>query len=153
VAERRALQEALAGRLFELTIVLGDLMARGLAERGLSRARATVISQLRERGPVVQRELSQALDVTPRNVTGLVDGLEAAGLVKRFPHPTDRRATLVRLTRTGERLAERLHADERQFGEVLFEGIRASDLSTMTAALDRVLERLHAMRSMDEGTA
>ncbi|MEN3610618.1 MarR family transcriptional regulator [Plantactinospora sp. ZYX-F-223] len=47
-------------------------------------------------------ELSQALKCTPRNVTGLVDALEAAGFVARSAHPTDRRATVVSLTQ-GER--------------------------------------------------
>jgi hypothetical protein len=36
--------------------------------------------------------------VSPRNVTGLVDGLAESGFVTREPHPTDRRATLVALT-------------------------------------------------------
>lgn len=64
------------GRLFELTIVLGELMQDGLAERGLTRARATLISELRRLGPVTQRELSHTLRVTPRNVTGLIDALQ-----------------------------------------------------------------------------
>ena len=52
-------------------------------ERGLTRARAAVIWQLQERGPVTQRTLSQALRVSPRNVTGLLDALEAGGYVTR----------------------------------------------------------------------
>jgi DNA-binding MarR family transcriptional regulator len=47
------------------------------------------------------------LSVTPRNVTGLVDNLEAAGLVERVPDPADRRATIVRVTATGETAAAR----------------------------------------------
>jgi DNA-binding MarR family transcriptional regulator len=47
------------------------------------------------------------LGVTPRNVTGLVDGLEAAGLVERVPDPADRRATIVRVTAEGDAAAMR----------------------------------------------
>jgi DNA-binding MarR family transcriptional regulator len=47
------------------------------------------------------------LSVTPRNVTGLVDNLEAAGLVERVPDPADRRATIVRVTAAGETAATR----------------------------------------------
>jgi DNA-binding MarR family transcriptional regulator len=47
------------------------------------------------------------LGVTPRNVTGLVDSLEAGGLVERIPDPADRRATIVRVTPAGEAAAQR----------------------------------------------
>ena len=45
--------------------------------------------------------LSEALGVTARNVTTLVDALEDEQLVKRLAHPTDRRATLIELTPKG----------------------------------------------------
>jgi len=51
-------------------------------------------------------DLSGELGVTPRNVTALVDALEAEGLVRRKPHPTDRRATVVELTEKGSGACE-----------------------------------------------
>src|SRR5687767_15010273 len=88
-------------RLFDLAVVLGDLMNERLAQHGLAPARAVVIWLLHDGGPCTQRELSQALKCTPRNVTRLVDALQAAGFVTRSSHPTDRRATVVSLTRRG----------------------------------------------------
>jgi hypothetical protein len=76
---------------FELSVLLADGMDRGLAEQGLTRPRAEVIWRLQRGGPATQRELSEALRCSPRNVTGLVDALEAAGLVTRSAHPTDGR--------------------------------------------------------------
>jgi DNA-binding MarR family transcriptional regulator len=52
------------------------------------------------------RELAEALRVSPRNVTGLLDGLEATGFVARTMHPSDRRATLVTLTEHGKAVAK-----------------------------------------------
>ena len=52
-------------RLFELALVLAEAMERGLAERGLTRARAEVLWRLGRQSPVTQRELSQALQCTP----------------------------------------------------------------------------------------
>lgn len=46
-------------------------------------------------------KIGERLMVHPTGITKLVDKLEAQGLVQRVPHPTDRRGTLVRLTRTG----------------------------------------------------
>lgn len=51
--------------------------------------------------PVIMRQLVQALGTTARAVTGLVDGLEAEQLVRRVPHPHDRRAILVELSEQG----------------------------------------------------
>jgi DNA-binding MarR family transcriptional regulator len=133
--------EALA-RLFELSIVLSDVMGQGLVDRGLTRARATVIWQLHHQGPVMQRELSDALGVTPRNVTGLLDGLEAAGFVTRGPHPTDRRATVVSLTERGRRVSAMLHAEQQECASMLFDDIPGADLTAFVTTLDLVLERL-----------
>jgi DNA-binding MarR family transcriptional regulator len=129
-------------RVFELAARLGDMMERALDERGLSTARAEVLFVLHERGPMVQRELSQALRCTPRHVTGLIDILEAQGWVARGPHPTDRRATFVSLTEQGAKAAARMHAERQETAAALFGDIPAEDLATFVAVLDQVLDRI-----------
>ncbi|MBI3786438.1 MAG: winged helix-turn-helix transcriptional regulator [Deltaproteobacteria bacterium] len=47
------------------------------------------------------------LGLTPSTMTGLVDRLEEQGYVRREDHPSDRRATLLRLTRKGESAFQR----------------------------------------------
>lgn len=132
-------------RLFELTVVLGDVMDAGLAERSLTRSRAEILWRLRHHdGPMTQRELSQALRCTPRNVTGLLDALQAAGLVARSPHPTDRRATQVSLTDRGARTAEQMRTDQHEGADELFSGIPAADLTTVSTVVGTLLERLRA---------
>ena len=82
---------------------------------GTSPARARLLGLLHCQGPQTLCVLAEELDVTPRNVTALVDGLESDKLAERTSHPVDRRATVVRLTKAGEnwahehlvRLAER----------------------------------------------
>ncbi|HEV2458948.1 MAG TPA: MarR family transcriptional regulator [Ktedonobacterales bacterium] len=129
-------------RVFELAARLGDLMERDLGARGLSTARAEVLFVLHERGPMVQRELSQVLRCTPRYVTGLIDVLEAQGWVARRPHPTDRRATLVTLTERGTATAARMHAERAESAAALFGDVAADDLETFVAMLDQVLDRI-----------
>ncbi|SRR6266545_3872400 len=130
------------GRLFELAALLGDSIDRGLADQGLTRARAEVIWRLGRRGSMTQRELSEALRCTPRNVTGLVDALESEDLVTRGPHPTDRRATLVRLTRRGGRVASEWQAGYDELAKRLFAGLDDTDIAGFVETLDRVLDRL-----------
>src|SRR5262249_48340617 len=52
-------------------------------------------------GPQKMIDLGQHLGVTARNVTKLVDALEAEGLVTRQDVPGDRRAVLVQLSEAG----------------------------------------------------
>jgi DNA-binding MarR family transcriptional regulator len=129
-------------RLFELALLLADGMEHGLRERGLSRARAEVLWRLRHHGPVTQRALSQALRCTPRNVTGLLDGLQAAGLVTRAPHPSDRRATLVSLTDQGAAAAARMDAERQETAQLVFGGLSADDLARFVATVGEVRRRL-----------
>ncbi|MFF5234983.1 MarR family winged helix-turn-helix transcriptional regulator [Dactylosporangium sp. NPDC000521] len=93
-------------------------------------------------GAMTQRELAEARGVTPRNITGLVDGLEQAGLVQRTAHPSDRRATLVRLTRRGTELVERLEAEQVEFTELLFEGMPRERFEGLTSGLKDILDRI-----------
>jgi DNA-binding MarR family transcriptional regulator len=51
------------------------------------------------------KTLAGRLQVHPTSVTNAVDRLEAAGLVRRRPHPDDGRALLVELTEDGARQA------------------------------------------------
>ena len=132
-------------RLWGVSILLGELMRVGLGERGITLARAAVLSLLARSvpsGACSQRALSRALRVTPRNVTGLIDALEREGLVARTPHPTDRRSTLVSLTESGPRLAETLQREQDAFAETLFAGADPAELQSVTRLLDRVLARV-----------
>jgi DNA-binding MarR family transcriptional regulator len=52
-------------------------------------------------------DLAAALGIDPPNATVLVDDLESRDLVRRRPHPTDRRAKLVEATRKGKSLARK----------------------------------------------
>jgi DNA-binding MarR family transcriptional regulator len=131
-------------RLFDLAVVLGDMMNRRLAEHGLTPARAEVIWLLHRDGPRTQRELSQALKCTPRNVTGLVDALEAAGFVARGAHPTDRRATVVTLTEQAQALVTHWRRDRDHGAAQLIGDASAAELAAFVTMLDRLLEHLRA---------
>jgi DNA-binding MarR family transcriptional regulator len=71
------------------------------AQEGVSFPRMKLLGALHRMGPQIMSGLSDELGVTARNVTALVDGLEKEGLVRRVAHETDRRATVVELTREG----------------------------------------------------
>ena len=89
-----------------------------------------------------QRDLAEALRVSARNVTGLLEGLEANGFVARAVHPADRRATLVTLTEQGAAVAKAMQTDEQRLARFLFADVADDDLDRFSAVLDHVVARL-----------
>lgn len=138
-AQRR--REALE-RLLEMTTLLGEGMENDAAGRGLTVARAEVVWLVHHRGPMRQRDLADALRVSPRNVTGLLDALEATGFVVRTPHPGDRRAALIQLTGKGRSAAGALSADQAEFASYLFGDMSQAELDRFLAIAGRLLGRL-----------
>jgi DNA-binding MarR family transcriptional regulator len=132
-------------RVLELTVRLSDDMNRDLARRGLTGSRAHLVWELHRRGPSTQQTLAEALEVTPRAITGLVDALTEGGFVTREPHPRDRRATLVTFTKQGERAAKALERDHIELATRLFGDMSASTFRGFTRGLDAVLERLRKL--------
>ena len=91
-------------------LVLDNQRRREVSEAvGMSFGRARAVRRVARR-PMSMGELAAALGIDPPNATVLVDDLEAQGLVRRAPHPTDRRAKLVEATRKGKTLARRADA-------------------------------------------
>jgi DNA-binding MarR family transcriptional regulator len=91
-------------------LVLDNQRRREVAEAvGISFGRARALRRLARR-PMSMGELAAALEIDPANATSVVNELEAMGLVRRQPHPTDRRAKVVEPTRKGKALARRADA-------------------------------------------
>ena len=76
------------------------------SEFDLHPAQAGALLQLAS--PLPMNELAALLGCDNSNVTGLIDRLEARGLVTRQPSTNDRRVKHVVLTQAGERLRGRL---------------------------------------------
>jgi DNA-binding MarR family transcriptional regulator len=137
-------------RVLELTVLLNDDMARDLERRGLTGSRAHLVWELHRGGPSTQQVLAEALRVTPRAVTGLVDALVDSGFVTREPHPRDRRATLVTFTKQGEKAAKALERDHIALAGNLFGDMPASTFRGFTRGLDAVLARLRQILAQAE---
>jgi DNA-binding MarR family transcriptional regulator len=117
----------LSEALFAIEPALNNWLKLGFRSRGITYARLRLLSALRLGGPRRMLDLGDELGVTARNVTGLVDGLQRDGLVERLPHPNDRRATLVRVTPAGERVAVELLAARRAALAELFAELPEAD--------------------------
>ncbi|MFF8727308.1 MarR family winged helix-turn-helix transcriptional regulator [Streptomyces sp. NPDC015171] len=92
------------GRIHRLSRAMGDRMERAYAAYGISRGEFDVLSALRRSGEpytLSPRQLSATLMLTTGGMTGRLDKLERAGLLRRSPDPHDRRGLQVTLTEKG----------------------------------------------------
>lgn len=132
-------------RILALTSILSDDTSRSLADVGLTTSRVPVLWRIHLGGPSTQRQLADAMHVSARNVTGLVDGLVQTGFVTREPHPTDRRATQVTLTRRGAKVARDLEQQQHELAAQLFADMPTATFNGLRDGLDQVLARLRVL--------
>ena len=121
------------------TRVEGVVRNRLRSEFATTLPRFDLLAQLeREPEGLTMGELSQRLMVTGGNITGITDQLEAEGLVRRAPHPTDRRAFSVQLTTRGQRQFRRMAAVHEQWVIDLLSGWNAEEKGQVYALLARL---------------
>ncbi|MCT7353109.1 MarR family transcriptional regulator [Streptomyces sp. 15-116A] len=97
------------GRIYRLSRAMGDRMDRAYAAYGIARGEFDVLATLRRSGEpytLSPRQLSATLMLTTGGMTGRLDKLERAGLLRRSPDPHDRRGLQVTLTERGLRLVD-----------------------------------------------
>ncbi len=106
---------------------------------GLTFARyeALVLLRFARDGALPMSKMGQRLQLHPTSITNIVDRLERSELVRRRPHPTDGRTTLVEITDGGRALGERATTAVTavDFGLV---GLDDAEVATLTALLARV---------------
>jgi DNA-binding MarR family transcriptional regulator len=113
----------------------------------LSHAQFQLLVDLEERGEAAVGELAAAAQLAPGTVTRMLDGLAAAGHVRRVGSPVDRRIVLARLTPRGRAQIEAKRAAWKARWDDALAGLGSAEL----AAATEVLERLAAM--FDEASA
>ena len=113
-----------------------------LGEGGISYARMRLLGALHCGGPQIMSSISDELGVTRRNITALVDALEEEELVRRKPHPTDRRATVIELTPKGFETTDSIYEGHREAVAELFTDLSEEDRSELVRLLGSLREAL-----------
>ncbi|MFF0545155.1 MarR family winged helix-turn-helix transcriptional regulator [Nocardia thailandica] len=89
--------------LMQVARALRRRWAAAYAPMGLTPHQARALRVTGEHDGLRLSAIAEALRISPRSATEVVDALEDGGLVTRAPDPTDRRAILVTVTPRGER--------------------------------------------------
>ena len=83
---------------------------------GLTHAEFSILMLVADNGDVNQKQLGQALDISPPNMAVTLDRMVERGWVERVRSTRDRRAQQIHLTPAGRELAERTRADRGDHG-------------------------------------
>ncbi len=126
----------LFGRLFRSAHLADGALAAGLAPHGLQPGWFDLLAALRRSGSPYELNpttLMAATLLSSGGMTKRLDRLDEAGLVRRRPDPSDRRGTLVRLTRLGKATIDRaleahVATEERVLGSLTRAERRSLDL-------------------------
>jgi DNA-binding MarR family transcriptional regulator len=128
----------IATLVVELARELATHLTRQVSEYGLTYPQAFLIRQLGR--PLSMKAAADRLQCEASNLTGIVDRLEARGLVARRSHSTDRRVKELVLTDAGERLHDQL--DKLPPYAPRLSELSADDRATLAELLRRSLASL-----------
>jgi DNA-binding MarR family transcriptional regulator len=93
------------------------------------------------RGPLTLGQLAAAEGVRSATMTGIVNGLERDGLVRRRPHGRDKRSVNIESTRSGRRLLDRARARRIDHVVSKLDDLTDDELELLARAADLLDER------------
>jgi len=132
---------------------LHEAMNDWMAGYKLSMAKFDLLSLLAYRTPDHQlpmAEIGARMCVTGANVTGLVDGLERQGLVRRANLPGDRRVVLAQLTEEGDALMQDITPKHHEHMRELWSQLDSAEIQQLTTLLNRLTRSFEATLSLSE---
>ncbi|MFF1307632.1 MarR family winged helix-turn-helix transcriptional regulator [Streptomyces sp. NPDC058307] len=114
------------------------LVAEALADEGLKMWHHVVLSAVRDLAPVAQADLGRGVRLDPKDLVGILNDLQSAGLVLREPDPRDRRKNAVSLTGEGARLLTRCEKAARKANEELLSPLSTAERAQFMSLLIRI---------------
>ncbi|MEV7734155.1 MarR family transcriptional regulator [Streptomyces sp. NPDC088921] len=114
------------------------LVAEALATEGMKMWHHVVLSAVRDLAPVAQADLGRGVRLDPKDLVGILNDLQSAGLVLREPDPTDRRKNAVSLTDEGARLLKRCEKAAREANDELLAPLSAAERTQFMNLLIRI---------------
>jgi len=133
----------LADQLLGLTRRVHRFQKRQLHQRGLgvTPAQSRLLRTLAHcESPPRMADLAERLEVVPRAVTTLVDGLEASGKVRRVPDPANRRVIRIELTDDGVKTLQELRDVRRAAAEEILAPLSAEERAMLGGLLTTLVD-------------
>ncbi|MFG2626517.1 MarR family winged helix-turn-helix transcriptional regulator [Streptomyces sp. NPDC048473] len=137
----------LAEQLLRVTRRLQRIQSRQLEPIGITPAQFRLLRTVAHYdGPPRMADLAQRLDVVPRAVTSLVDGLEASGRVRRAPDPDSRRVVRIEITEEGLATLRSLRDARRASAEEILAPLTADQREVLGGLLSALVNGMPERR-------
>ena len=112
------------------------------AAYGVTADQFVLMARLAEDGAMTQKELADRMPSDPSTVRAMLVLLEERGLVRRKPHPTDRRARMAELTQAGRRKFDQLWKAGDSIRTQAVSQMSSDDAWTLVRLLNQFAESL-----------
>lgn len=123
------------------------------ADSGVTPVQYAVLQTLAAQPGIDQRTLARVVSFDTSTIGGVVDRLEARGLLTRNHSPEDRRVRLLHLTAEGEALLADITPSVQRTQERILEPLSAAERKSFMRMMQRVIERHEELgRSETAGT-
>jgi DNA-binding MarR family transcriptional regulator len=130
-----------AGQLFfRLWRATHTRASEALETVGLTPALFALLNVIGAREGAIQQELGSAMGIDRSTMVSLIDQLESAGLAKRRPSATDRRAREIAITPKGRRLLQRARRMVSQVEDEVLAALTAEERRELETLLRRALD-------------
>lgn len=118
-------EQPLGRMIYFMAQDIRNLAERVLAPYDLTLEQFQTLKALSPTTAMTQRQLGQAINKNPANMTRILDRLEAKSLTVRQPDPADRRAYLILLTDRGRKLLDEVKGVFDKFSAGVHKGLTA----------------------------
>ncbi len=105
---------------------------------GLTTTQFDVIATLGNQPPMTCKELGEKTLVTKGTLTGVLERLEAKGILERKLNPEDARSQMIGLTKEGQVLFEKVFPAHLQHLEKAFSKLSEKELVEVTESLQAI---------------
>lgn len=117
---------------------------------GVTRSQWWVMAYLSRQDGISQSELADRLEIGRAALGGLIDRLEAQGMVRRGAAENDRRSKLVYLTSEGDKMIERMRVKSDHMSEAILKGLSSTQRQELAAMLELVKTNLLNFEGLSE---
>ncbi len=136
------------GRLIYRTVQdMQNFGEKVLKPYGLTLEQLHILKNLSLDTGKTQRQIGDAVNKTPANLTRILDRLESKSLAVRRRNPEDRRASLVFLTIKGGRVLQEVLGEFESFDKQLFQDITVKEQQEIRKAFGKMSGNLEKMSS------
>lgn len=126
-------------------------MQEKLAQVGLYRGQAPIMGLINTYDGMSQKEMAQALNLSPATVTVTLKRMEKAGLIVREMDTKDQRILRVHLSEQGKAMCQKGEEQCRNVSEELLNGFTEQEAAQLRGYLQRIAENMEAVVRKDCG--